>query len=392
MKLKIGAVVALLSLASFLALPMAAHAVNNMRSGTSADVGRNEVIDASVYLAGSNVTVAGDVRGDVFCAGQNVNITGTVEGDVFCAGQIVQVSGSVSGSVHVAGQTVTVSGPVGHSLTVFGQSVTATNDSAVNSDATIFGSVVQLGGKVNRDVVVAGQNVSLSGVIGRNATVGIARQLTLADNSRIGGDLDYTSHNQLSQGSGVTVVGTTTRHEPPAKQQTNENSWATTIWGAAYWFGAFLLFALLLLAFVPRTYTTTSKLMTRQGGWALLAGIVTLIVAPAVAIFFMVTVIGAPFGIALLLLWGIGLLASFAYSIYALGDWIAVQAKWKVKWQKALALLIGALVLTMLMPIPFVGGFVGFLALVWGLGGLTLAIGSYMKNNDKAEPRKLAKS
>jgi hypothetical protein len=385
MKGRIVAIASVLALVGVLATPIAANAATNMRGGTIATVGKDEVIDSTVYLGGTTVTVAGTVHGDVYCAGQNVDITGTVEGDVICAGQIVNVSGIVQGDVRVAGQTVTVAGQVAHGLTAFGQSVTLTGNATVGSDATIFGSTLQLGGKIGRDATIGGESVTLAGTVARNVEVSGVNSLALASGARVGGTLDYTSRNEYQKGDGATVVGQAQRHDPPMHEEKTSNPWAIQVGGTLYWFGSTLVLGLLLLGLAPRSLRLTQDVMIKQGGWALLAGLAALIMTPIVAVMLMVTFLGIPAAFVLLLLWVVALITSFSYSSYALGDWLIKQAAWKLKWPRFTALLLGLAVLAVLMLIPFVGGLFGFLAMVWGLGGLTLVAGQYVRNSGKAK-------
>jgi hypothetical protein len=381
MKGKIIAMAAILALVGVLGMPIAANAATNMRGGNIATIGKDEVIDSTVYLGGTTVTVAGTVHGDVYCAGQNVEITGTVEGDVICAGQIVNVSGTVQGDVRIAGQTVTVSGPVAHSLTVFGQSVTLAGNATVGSDATIFGSTLQLGGKIGRDAVIGGESVALAGTIARNVTISGVNSLALVSGAHVGGTLDYTSSNEYQKSNGVTVVGRAQRHDPPVQEQKTSNVWTAQVGSTFYWFGSTLVLGLLLLGLAPRSLRATQDVMTKQSGRALLTGLVALVMTPIVVVMLMVTFLGIPAAFALLLLWVVALITSFSYSSYTLGDWLVKQASWKLKWPHFMALLLGLVVLAVLMLIPFVGGLFGFLAMVWGLGGLILMAVQHVKNS-----------
>ena len=384
MKHRLLAITGLLALVGLLAVPVAVHAAeSNMRSGTSATVSRDETVDATAYLAGGTVSMAGDVRGDLYCAGQSVEITGTVEGDVFCAGQTVNITGRVTGSVHVAGQAVTVSGPIGHSLTALGQNVTVSGNAVVGSDATVMGATVQMSGKIGRDLVVGGQDVTLSGAVDRNVTA-YDESLTLLNGAKVGGGLEYTSKVQVVKDQGARVMGQTQRHEPKDYQVSTQDSWAAKFWSAVYWFLALLVTGLVLLGMVPRSYKSTSTFMIKKAGWALLAGFAGLILAPLAAVLLMITFLGLPLGFALLALWLVAMLLAYVYSGYALGTWVSEQAAWKLKWPRVSSLGIGLLLIVLLALVPFVGGLLSFLALVWGLGGMVLAFGSYMKSNTKA--------
>lgn len=370
---RLVAIGSVLLLVGLLMAPAVVSAGTAMRSGNLVSVGKEEVVDSTLYLAGTTVTVNGTVKGDLYCAGQNIDVTGTVEGDVICAGQTVNVSGNVLGDVRVAGQTVTVAGPIAHSLTAFGQSVTLSGNAVISMDVTVYGTSVHLGGKVGRDAVVGGQNVTVAGLVGRNITSTVD-QLAFGNGSRVGGNVDYTSYKEADKGSGVTVEGKTIRHDPPANQNDSTLGWVAQFWGVAYWFGAWLVLGLLLLALAPRSYKATANVMIQQAGWTLLAGTAALIMTPVLAVMLMVTVLGIPAGAVVLLLWVVAMMAACAYSGFSLGQWLAAQAGWKLKWPLATSLAIGLLLLALLMLVPVVGGLFSLLALVWGLGGIVLAI------------------
>ncbi len=385
MKYRVLAVAAALSFFSFLvAAPFAAHAEGNMRSGNTATVAKDETIDASAYLAGANITVAGTVRGDVYCAGQNINISGTIEGDLICAGQSITVTGKIMGSARIVGQTINLDGPVTHSLTAMGQNLIVTANAVINDDATVYGSTVQIDGKVGRDLVGGGQNVTVSGNVDRNANV-TSDKPVLTNGGRVGGNLQYTSRNQVEVTKGATVAGKTERHEPQQgnSQQSDQNGWVARMWGVGYWLLAFLLMGLVLAGLAPRTYKTAYRHMIKQGGWALLAGLMALVLTPIVAVALAITVIGIPLGVAFGMLWIVALAFSFVYSGYSFGAWIADQASWKLKWPMATSLVLGLVLLALVMMIPIVGGLVTFLALVWGLGGIVMTAGSYVKHRNE---------
>jgi len=196
--------------------------------------------------------------------------------------------------------------------------------------------------------------------------------------------VNYTSNNELAKDEGAIISGQTTRHDPPADTQKAESGWAARFWGVAFWFGAWVVLGLLLLAFAPRSLRATSDYMTRQFGWALLAGLATLILTPIVVVLLMATILGIPAGVILLLMWLVALLAAYAYSGFALGQWIAHQTGWQLRWPNATAVGLGLALLALLMLIPFVGGLFSFLALVWGLGGIVLTLTQAMRARKEA--------
>ena len=88
-----------------------AHA-SDFIGGKNASLGSDQIVDGTLYIAGSTVNLAATVNGDVFCAGQTVEITGTVNGDVICAAQQLHITGKVNGDVRVAAQVLDMTGMV----------------------------------------------------------------------------------------------------------------------------------------------------------------------------------------------------------------------------------------------------------------------------------------
>jgi hypothetical protein len=91
---------------------------------------------------------------------------------------------------------------------------------------------------------------------------------------------------------------------------------------------------------------------------------------PVLAILALVTLVGIPFGIALLLSGIPVLLVAYATSAWMLGRRV-LRTRSAGPWA---ALLVGWLVLRLLALIPVAGGLVGLAATVMGLGALAVAL------------------
>lgn len=391
MKRKILTIVGLLLVAGGLLMPLAARAASNIRSGSTSSISSNEIIDASVYLAGKAVKVAGTVKGDVYCAGQTVEITGTITGDVFCASGAVIVTGQIGGSAHLAGAIVEVASPIAHHLGAFGQKITLDKTATIGTDATLYGGNLQLDGTIGRDVLAAAKDLSILGTIGRNATLQ-ATSVMLTNTAHINGNLGYTSANQAQTSPGTMVMGKTEHHLPPApKKAPRVDTRILTLWVTIYWIISTIILGLAVLGFAPRSFETAEQALIHQKGKSLLVGLSSLFVVPFLGMLLIATIVGAPLGIALLLLFTVEIIASTVFSSYALGAWVLEMMKWSLdsKWQKVGALSLGILILAILMLIPVIGFAAGFLALIWGLGGIKIMIHeqfkNYKKDSDKSE-------
>jgi hypothetical protein len=120
-------------------------------------IASGEVVENDAFLAGTTVSVDGDVLGDVFAGGALVEVNGDVDGSLFVVGQNVVINGTVNGTIYVAAVTLDMGADAetGKNVYFIGASV-----------ATAEGAVI------GRDLVVASMGANLSGEIGRN-TVGM---------------------------------------------------------------------------------------------------------------------------------------------------------------------------------------------------------------------------
>ncbi len=130
-----------------------------------------------------------------------------------------------------------------------------------------------------------------------------------------------------------------------------------------------MLLGALLLWLAPRAAETTSALM-RGGGWgpAFGVGFALAICLPLLAVLALVTVVGIPFGIGLLLA-----LAPLAAVGYVTGAWVLGRTMVGPPDRRFLAFLAGWAVLRLAGLVPFVGALVFLITAMFGVGALLWA-------------------
>lgn len=358
---KIGALLLILLL-PVVALTAIAGA-QTFRSGQSASVRENEIIDSSAWIAGTHVDVAGTVNGDLYCAGQSVKISGKVIGDVLCAGETVTISGEVSGDVRAAGSSVTVGGVVAGSITLLGATLSTDGDAVIGQDASFMGSDVFVKGEIARDVTIGASNVVVDAAVGRNVSAQV-EALALEDTTAIGGALNYSSPQKVET-NGAQIAGETnfTKWEESKRDDSPYNFGMLVF--AAMLFVSSLIGALLL----PRALHRSTEIAVKTPNKVLLAlavGLVATIVVPFALIMLMFTLFALPFALAALLAWLLVLMASGVVTAYYLG---------RIVWRKGTNVVgimaIGAAVLVIASILPYVG-FIVFLLSCWLGTGLIL--------------------
>ncbi len=338
------------------------------RSGASAHVAIGEKINETAWIAAATVDIAGHVDGDLFCAGQNVIISGDVTGDVICAAQTITISGKVNGDVRVAGQTVAIGGTIDGSASVIGQTMTLDGRATIGRDASFAGQTARVSGVVNRDLTIASTTATIGAPVGRDITAYV-ENLTLTDSANVGGNIDYTSSQELTQESGARIGGEVDYTEYEVERRPD-----TGVGLTAAIFGTLMIVvsALALSLVIPRELhqTTTTTLQSQRNLMlAVIVGLAASIVVPIALALLMLSVLTIPFALIGGVAWLLVLLLSGAFAAYYLGRII-----WRDQNNAIVIMLIGSLVLALLLFIPLLNVFVLMLAVWYGVGAIVLQL------------------
>jgi cytoskeletal protein CcmA (bactofilin family) len=328
-----------------------AQAWTEFKSGNEATVSEGDTLDRSLWAGARTIEIAGTVNGDVFCGAMPLNISGTVKGDVICGAQTVNISGTVEGDIRVGAQTITTD-----------------SNSKIGGDASFGATDTYLNGSIGRDLAVGGNTVRLYGNVGRDIR-GTMNHLNLASTAKVGGGIDYTSNDKINMANGAEVSGKVTQTLPDEGKKA---------WVHLGWLGnaLALIFALLLLvtalvitALLPRLVQTVSRQGLERPWWVLLTGFLASIFVPIIIVLLMLTIIGIPLGILLLLGWMMVALTSGLFAANYIGRVI-----WHTQRNPLMTVLIGGVVLLILFMIPYVGFFMMLVAFWIGSGMVLLEL------------------
>ena len=332
-------------------------------------VDAREVIEDTVFLAGKTAIVAGVVDGDVFAAAERVEVTGEVRGSLYGAGESVTVTGDINGNAHLAGQDVELDARVGGSAFVAGQNLTLTEESQIGRDGFLAGETVRSQGFVGKDVYFAAETTELDGKVQRDVR-GRGYEVALTSSSSVAGDLRVTvySDDALVLDDGATIGGAT-------EIEIEEGDEHRPFVSAGFYFGviakalAMLVLGLALAALfpslVPERPTSSGEVLREMG-----IGFVALVATPVVLLLVAVTVIGIPVSIVLGVLFLALLFLSSLVVAYFAGERLPMFAQSGVG--TALRTGLALLAVLLLTEVPFVGGGLCFLILIFGLGSILL--------------------
>lgn len=366
MKKLLASIIALLLLALMVGAGVAG--AQSFRTGDNVLVASGQTVDRTLWAAGTNIDIAGTVRGDVFCAGQNVTISGTVEGDVICAAQTIRIAGTVNGDVRLAGQAVTISGDVSHNSSIAAQTFSLDGAGSVAGDASVAANDASLNGTVGRDAALAAQTVTLSNIIGREVKA-TTEHLTLGPNARVGGDLSYTSANQAIVAQGATVTGTTTQYAPQERPSHRNRLFGFNVLMALYTIISLLIVALALVLLLPRLFHVVTSVAVDAPLKTLLVGVVAGFMFPILFVALLLSVVGLPLALLSLLVWLLILAFSGLFTSYYLGRLLLSNQP-----NPIVIMLVGALIVLVVGLIPILGIFVGVASLWLGSGMALLSL------------------
>src|SRR5438270_420202 len=196
----------------FLWLPTTALAAD-LRQGANVTVGAGQTVSDDIYAAGGTITVAGTINGSLIAAGATITVSGNVSRDLIIAGGTINVTGKVGGSIRAAGGNLTLNGPVEQDVVITGGMIAIGSGATIGRDLVLAGGTTTVAAPVTRRVMMASGSLTLMNRVGGDVR-GNVDHLKL-DGAQIGGNLDYTSNNQVEIVNGARIAGTTSRPTPP---------------------------------------------------------------------------------------------------------------------------------------------------------------------------------
>ncbi|OGO29575.1 MAG: hypothetical protein A2Z16_07060 [Chloroflexi bacterium RBG_16_54_18] len=420
---KLFTLFSLLILASLVFVP-AAQAFDG-RSDDRIVIGKDEVINDDLYLAGNDIIIDGTVNGDLMAAGNTVVVNGSVTGDLWAAGSSVTVNGQVGDDLFAAGAAVTLGPDARIADDVFSAaaSVETQPGSTIGGQLMIGAFQGLVAGDVMEDLRVGSNRLRLEGTVGGDAWVAVnaADQdytpmpmwlgpdappmpsvpagLTFGDEASIAGKLTYTSPAQVAIPS--SVASQVEHLLPPADEQVarevrSENSLGSWFLDSLRRLIALLVIGLLLARFLPTWILKPAEVLRERPWPSLGAGFLTLVIVPFALLVALGVVLIAAVVVGLLTLGGLvgailGLGLSglaFATVLFTLLLGYLPQlivaylvGRWILQWARAASaeriywpLVLGVFILAVLFAIPFLGGLVEFIVLLFGLGAVALTV------------------
>jgi hypothetical protein len=261
--------------------------------------------------------------------------------------------------------------------------LTAGSASAATDHVVITGGAVVPAGQTAGDVIVIDGTVTIAGhatgdvlsvsgpvrVTGRvdGDVIAVSDPAVLGPAARVGGDLRYGDERPVLA-RGASVGGKVNKED--FADAANGWGWVSTL---GWWLAvsvSTLIIGALLVWLAPGALHAAARAVREHLGGTVGWGVAIAIGVPLLAVLALVTLVGIPFGVALLLAAIPVLLVAYATAAWIVGRRV-LRNRSTSPW---VALLAGWGILRVLALIPVAGALVGLAATVVGLGALTLAL------------------
>lgn len=337
------------------------------------------------YIAGDNVTLTGDAVDDAFIAGNTVVVSAPIQGSAHAGGRSVSISASVGQNLYAAGMNVNVSGGVGGDAQLLGDTVLVNDD--VGGDLRAAAQRIEINGAVGDSALVAAENILMTGVIAGDASFSVDN-ISFGDDARIEGTLYLYSDDP----EGIEVPDSVVPEDRIERRNVDEfdagadpEGGATldrsgSGWGA--WLGGKITsililtaVATLIAALAPRFLLALRLRTLETPARALWMGFLTISALAGSLFLFAMTGVGillVPVSVVLAVLLGI---AGYVIGTYILGVGLLGATNRPLPetlGERAIAALVGAVAITVLAIVPFIGWIATLAIAVTGAGALII--------------------
>lgn len=337
----------------------------------------SEPVRGDFYAAGQSVDVRAFIDGDLGVAGRTVTVSEVVTGDVMAAGDSVTLAGDFRDDIRVAGRFLTLTGHVGDHALVAGETVVLTGSSHIVGFALIAGNVVDIGGRIGGDLSVVGETVTITGTVDGNVELDAATAV-IGENAHIRGNLVWPRDQAPEIRAGARIDGQRIERAREGVATPREPTIVSVLGGIVVGAVSLVLLTWVLGAGMPPLMKGTNALLRQQPLRTFGIGLLALFAVPLAASLALITLIGAPIGVVLLLGYIVLLVLAAPVVLQATSDAVLERARRTGKptppssGARLGTVAIMALIFVAITQVPIVGWLVGLVVVVFGLGALAM--------------------
>lgn len=328
-----------------------------------------EVVHTDLIVAADRTRIDGDVDGDLIVWSREVTVNGHVKGDILGFAEELHANGPVDGNIRVFAQSFSLQSSVARNVMAWCRDIDLNEKSTVGGTVTIGGADLNLNGNVAGDGMLFGDSIDIDGTMGHDIQIR-AGDLSIGPSAEIKGQVKYIGRSQP-------VVSPTAKLASPVQVTIQKSRYRPDYaspryyWHEILFWGARFLFGLVILLLAPGLFLDAQAMLNKVGA-AAGVGVLFICAVPVIAVLVCLTVIGLGVGIGSMLLYFLILYSGHVFVGAWLGEKILGAAQGAGHAVGRLAL--GLALIQAARMLPFIGFPIAFLAVVWGVGGLVLAL------------------
>ena len=317
-----------------------------------------------IVQSGNTITQKGEYSSTRFAAGNKVTNLATVDGLSFVAGNDITLNGKASYGFY-AGNIVTINENIEKDAFIAGNNITIGKEAVLGRDVFIAGNTVVISSNVGRDLRVGASIIDLSDITINGDAYVMADQIVLNENTNIVGKLSY-SEDATVEGLTTAKIGSIEK----VKDIEIEYSYTFKDRALTFLISVVAAFVVMVVLFylIPSSKENLDKLELQFKDIAKTSGIglLVLVLVPLVSILAMITGFLLPLSLIALVIYAVSIYLAFLVIYYVVGN--VISNKLLNKNNMYLALVIGILLVKLVSLIPYLGGWIKFISLIYGLG------------------------
>jgi cytoskeletal protein CcmA (bactofilin family) len=328
-------------------------------------VREEEPVTEDQYVTSTSAVVEGVIDGDLTVFTGSLIISGEVTGNVtvFSSGSVtITETGTIGGSVNGAAASVSVFGNVGTDLFIAAGAVVIEEQGTIGRDAISFGGTMRVDGTVERDVRGRSYRTTVDGTVGGDVDIA-TQSLAVSGAAVIRGDVLYRSSSDAEIAEGAMIGGTVTK----LSAQSNFLYGIILAIANVVGFLGFLVAGLIVLWIMRSSGSRAVGVVLTKPFKSLLVGVITVFAFPFLVGLLAITLVGIPVALILIAIGVGGFIVGAVPAVTALGNRVLLNRGGLFG-----AFLVGAVLWRLSILLPWVGGFLFLLALVWGVGAWVL--------------------
>ena len=336
----------------------------------------------NVYAAGARVTIQGKAQESVWVAGALIDIDSETDGDLYAAGSQVSVRGKIKGKARIAAADIKIDAQVGKVLHAAAASIEISENSKLPENSSLAAALIEFDGTAIGGLNLYADEVVFSGHASGPVLIE-GHKIQLDESALIEGNLTIRSSEEAIISPNAKVTGKLTQLGLEDSEFFKHYDDDSDSGGFLFLLAASIFFLGLILIVFARSFVEQSiSLFRTYPGRSILWGLLVFISIPIFTIVTMITVVGIPIGVSTLLLLPFLLILGITITTLGISDWILNKnSEQKKVVQRLLLLAAGVITLVLVGFVPIIGGWLIWLALLFGLGAASLTLGTRLSRN-----------